>query len=389
MRFAIASVLSLLIAPSAFAQAYDPSYAVEINRGALVVPTRILGIGGAYVSIAEGAGAYDMNPASAAIRSRHNKDELWDWDFALEAVLTPRDSHDVENNQRDVDADVNSVLASIGFVAEEFGFGLSIVGTSMTLNEEQASGVTDLSAGTFTAAAGYNLMDGQLVMGGGLVIGYGQADVDGVRLMNLVGLGLTAGGVVMPKGQPYRFGFSLRSRMRMRPDDESSSAGEIVGGIVTPPSMILPAQFRIGGSYSVGPRANNVTATFGKREASKEDALPKSREYATISVDFVFTERLEQAAGFQAWADNELQIAGTELSFGFHAGIEGELIDGILKGRLGGYFEPSRFENVGRIHGTAGFDLFLFQLYWDWKAAAAIDLARNYSNIVLSIGFWH
>lgn len=82
-------------------------------------------MGGAFVSIAEGAGADDLNPAAAAIRYPHNKDDLWDWDFALEAIVSPRDSADFENSRREgsrVD-NLAAGYASLGFVAEHFGMG--------------------------------------------------------------------------------------------------------------------------------------------------------------------------------------------------------------------------------------------------------------------------
>lgn len=374
----------------AFGQAFDSSYAVELSRGPVVAPSRIVGMGGAFVSIAEGAGAYDLNPAAAGIRHRHNKDELWDWDFALEAIVSPRDSADFENSRRSTSRidDLTVGYASLGFVAEQFGFGVAISASSLEVKESADATPIVLTGGTLSVDAAYNFMDGQLVMGGGLYFGSATAARDELAFLDFFGLGLVVGGVAQPKGEPYRFGFTLRSRARLSPQ-EGTTPGLRMSGILAPTAFVLPAQLTVGMAYSIGSRANNVTATFGTRDPRPEDALPKARDFMTIAADVVITERLDLAAGFQAWADDELQVAGEEVTVGLHVGVEGEIIDNRLKTRLGFYFEPSRFDDVGRVHATSGFDLRLFELIWDWKVAAAADLARGYTNIILSVGFWH
>ena len=65
-------------------------------------------------------------------------------------------------------------------------------------------------------------------------------------------------------------------------------------------------------------------------------------------------------------------------------------IVGQFPARFGTYFEPSRFAGVdGRLHRTAGVDLHLGKLAWEWRLTAAFDVAKNYTNAGLSLGFWH
>ncbi|MEQ8276780.1 MAG: hypothetical protein RMA76_26700 [Deltaproteobacteria bacterium] len=377
-----------MFAPTAaWAQAFEPAYGVELSQGTLVAPSRIVGMGGAFVSIAEGAGAYEINPAAAAIRYPHNKDELWDWDFALEGIVSPRDSADFENSRREASRVDNlaAAYASLGFVAEHFGMGVAISASSLQVKTEGQDPIT-LTGGTLSLVGGYNLMQGQLVLGLGVALG--STNADRAAQLEFFGIGLVAGGVAQPKGQPYRFGFTLKTRTTMSAQ-EGTVPGMRTADLLVPTSFVVPAQLTVGMSYSFGSRANNVTKTFGTREAEKDDALPKERDFVTVAADVVFTEALERVAGFQAWADDVLQPAGQAVTVGLHIGAESEIIDNRLKLRAGGYYEPSRFAGSGRFHGTTGFDLRLFELIWDWKFAFAGDFAKRYTNLIFSIGFWH
>ena len=70
-------------------------------------------------------------------------------------------------------------------------------------------------------------------------------------------------------------------------------------------------------------------------------------------------------------------------------GLDSEFWPFRMRGRLGSYFEPSRNHGVGgRLHGTLGADLRLFQLIWQWRLGVACDLAQRYLNSTLSIGLW-
>lgn len=259
--------------------------------------------------------------------------------------------------------------------------------TALDVRPENADDpVVSLTGGTASLVGGYNFMDGQLVLGLGLYLGVASADP--MESLNFSGAGLVAGGVAQPVGEPYQFGFTIRSRSQLRAQ-EGTVPGQRVSGLLVPTAFILAAQARVGMSYSFGSRANNVTKTFGTRDARKEDELSKERDFITVAADVVFTEGAERAGGFQAWADDVLQPAGEGLTVGLHVGGESEVIDNRLKLRLGGYYEASRFDGSGRFHGTGGFDLRLFELFWDWKFAFAGDFAKGYTNLIFSIGFWH
>jgi hypothetical protein len=63
--------------------------------------------------------------------------------------------------------------------------------------------------------------------------------------------------------------------------------------------------------------------------------------------------------------------------------------------RGGSYWEPGRFRyHGGRVHGTLGLEVSLFQFYvWRWtyrvRISATGDVAVRYANTGISVGFWH
>jgi len=114
------------------------------------------------------------------------------------------------------------------------------------------------------------------------------------------------------------------------------------------------------------------------------------REYWLIAVDLLLYGPSMNAAGVEAWLADEVQEAGKNLSLSARLGLESEFWPHVMRGRIGSYYEPSRFEDTaGRFHGTAGFDVRLFEFIYDWRFTAGIDVADAYLNTMLSIGFWN
>jgi hypothetical protein len=121
------------------------------------------------------------------------------------------------------------------------------------------------------------------------------------------------------------------------------------------------------------------------------------RRYFLISADLVVIGGVKRAVGIDGFLDQELRLHGERPSFLPRIGVEGEPWERRLKLRSGAYVEPGR--NVGvapRVHFTAGFDVRLFALDftgpvnpWDFRVGATMDVARDYSDLGVSIGFWY
>jgi len=71
-------LFSTLICGSAWGQTK-----VDYSQGPVLSSNRIIGMSGAFVSVAEGADAHLINPASFAMRTTHRRDEFFDWDWSL------------------------------------------------------------------------------------------------------------------------------------------------------------------------------------------------------------------------------------------------------------------------------------------------------------------
>lgn len=125
------------------------------------------------------------------------------------------------------------------------------------------------------------------------------------------------------------------------------------------------------------------------------ESLP--RPYVVIAADVVLIGRVFDAIGLDALLDQELRRRGDQVSTAFHLGVEGEPWRNRLKVRSGIYVEPGRNRGVSpRCHWTAGFDVRLVRIQLlgpttplDIKAGMVVDLAREYVDWGLSVGFWH
>jgi hypothetical protein len=364
---------------------YDPTFAVEVHRGLVIGPAKVVGMGGAYVSIAEGAGAMGLNPAAAAARALYNSDQYFDWDWSLDGN-TSLGALDLENNRLGQASghDAGVALAALSFQLGAFGLGATISGITLRLDE------LDVVHSELAISTGLNLLQGQLVLGGQLLLATTNIEIDQQPAFSQLGLGVAVGGLARPTGEPFSFGFYFRPRMELGSLDDVP-AGAPFGRVQAPPQFRVPAQLVVGMSYALGDRALNRVATLGSLPDGVEpEPLSVERERYVISADVVYIEPSEQATGLEAWARGQLQpVQAVRPSIGFRVGIDSEPLQDRLQWRLGFYWEPTRFYRVsGRTHLTSGFDLRLFEWVWMWRAGMAVDLSREYSNLIFSFGFW-
>ncbi len=80
---------ALALAPAgAPGQAFDGIQGVDTYTGPVISPARVLGLGGAYVAVAEGLAGAQSNPAAVGQRNRHLA-RGWDWDWLLTSYVPP------------------------------------------------------------------------------------------------------------------------------------------------------------------------------------------------------------------------------------------------------------------------------------------------------------
>jgi hypothetical protein len=102
----------------------------------------------------------------------------------------------------------------------------------------------------------------------------------------------------------------------------------------------------------------------------------------------------ENAVGVESVFAQKQQPIGTHNTASVRLGTELETLPGLLRIRLGGYYEPSFFEGVSsRTHLTGGFEVRMFHSNlwgeYDWGLTVSADSARDYLNILASLGFWY
>ena len=169
-------------------------------------------------------------------------------------------------------------------------------------------------------------------------------------------------------------------------------------------------------------RQREITAARAKRDADEAQALEEAyrmlkrerrarywnwpREHLLLTAELLVTGDVARGVSLERFLGQNYEHAqdepsavgssGATVSFSPRFGIETEPIPGSVHTRFGSYYEPSRFELVGRQHFTFGADLRVFKTtYWGlvpevtYKLQASVDLAPRYESISAGIGVWH
>jgi hypothetical protein len=136
-------------------------------------------------------------------------------------------------------------------------------------------------------------------------------------------------------------------------------------------------------------RAETAEAAFDDLWDELYEALP--RRHLLISFDVILYGPVGDAVGIDAFLAQERRVRGDRWTTTVRLGLEGEPWPHRLKLRAGTYVEQSRYRGVSaRVHGTAGFDLRLLELFGsDWRVTFVVDGARDYVSWGVSFGVWH
>lgn len=381
----------------------------DAGHGPISGSTRFVGFGGAFVAIADDTEGVAINPASDAVRLPYSWHE-WDYGFGLDVAIgawLPK--NDIYNQPGS--SNVGKSSAFFGSLAavihyDHAGFGLAAEAQRNTATRvDQAQGITPTSLaanfGIVHASLAYGYLDGQLLLGAGpRLVGTSLGGGSSSGLFSAAGVGYEAGFIVKPLLSQYRFAAAVKSPIDSAVPGSSST-------------VHVPWELAFGFAYQFGARPLNprfVTArqvahltSIGPELSSAElkvaeDELfqgyqRRQRFYLLVSSELAVVQGGGQLGvgevGAAAWAD---PIISPRL------GLESEVVPRILKLRAGSYYEPVRTaQTQGRVHGTGGFDVRLFE--WSifglikpfdyWQLSVGADVARSYLNTSFSIGFWH
>jgi hypothetical protein len=391
--------------------AQEQAETLDAGRGVVSGSTRRIGLGGAFVALADDSEGVAINPASVAVRLPYSFTP-WDYGFGVDVAVGAWLPKNNFYNQPSSSAGTGTT-ALFGSIAgnvyyQHLGLGVSAEAQSNAGSRtDEAQGVTtDLAAnfGTVHLDMAYGFLGGQLLLGAGpRFVGMSfDRHGTGSGLLSKAGVGYAAGVIVKPTVAQYRFAAAFKSPIDAELPAEAG---------IPPGTFHVPWEVALGFAYQFGRRPFNppfVTAQRLAREtAGERDPTPSEleqaedelyerylrlqRRYVLVSGELSLIEGGGQL-GFSGQSSHSGPIVSPRL------GLESEIIAHHLRLRAGSYYEPALVPGVGpRVHATGGLDVRLFS--WSvfglidrfdfWQLSLAADGAREYLNTSFSIGFWH
>jgi len=389
-----APALAVALPGPASGQAFDGSQSIDAASSVATGSGRVVGLGGAYVGVAEGMGGASVNPASVAHRRRDLR-RGWDLDGTLSGFVL--------DARQDLDNDGRTGAGLAGRRHLEVGGGLQVgrLGAGVMLRSWLTSGASTAqgSAGIETSdvafPVGWSTLHDALVLGASATVASGaviQYRPDGAEARRLKYSATTVrlGALSRPRAWPVRLGAFFEPTARARAQGDAASFPA-----TTPSSFTFPWTSGLGASAWVGPNAARYNEP-SLRELEDSPALGDGPAFEAgapapllVSTQLDVTGPAQNAVTVASALSDPAQArpSGRHASLTPRAGLEWEALRW-LRARGGWYLEPSRSGAPPRPHATFGGEVRI--PFWPWalRLGMAGDLAARYRNVGLSLGFW-
>lgn len=257
--FALATLASVRATAADAPPITDNNYTLQFHQGPVTTATRIIGLAGAYVALAEYSEGVYANSASSAVRTPWSV-ARFDYDISLSATIPGTfENTDFENRGRVGRSNrfSNSLNLGVGGEVQYGGFGATILFDHTQFSLEQRGLISSQGRITLDRAMlsfGYGLFGGQLLIGGGLRGAFlGVADI----LPNFASFGLAphVGGIWSPARLPLRVGASYRDSVAVtdiRGTETRVDGAQIAQNRILPNRAILPWELQVGVMLGVG-----------------------------------------------------------------------------------------------------------------------------------------
>ena len=354
----------------------DNHYNLDLRQGPILGSARQVALGGAYIGVAEGIASLNSNPAGVAFRLERSQSKFdWDWTAGVNGL----DSKDFDNNGETPPDYASHRARSLGLMGQYGLWGLGVLNNAEIIALENSGGPDDDYVLSVTSVnMGRQFRDREWTIGVGLRATSSKVRTETIdaTLGKLSGVGWDVGALWNPERGPFRFGASYSSPIDSDELDDPGDTPVTVNGLIIPQQVILPATLGVGASYAV-------------------DSAPFWNDHQwLVSGDLLFTESSGNAVGVESVLAQTIQPVGTHDTVSVRLGSELETLPGRLRLRLGSYYEPSNYEGVSsRTHLTGGHEVRLFHTSiwgeYDWSLTATVDYARDYVNVLVSVGFWY
>ncbi|MBC7973548.1 MAG: hypothetical protein H7138_01090, partial [Myxococcales bacterium] len=358
----------------------DRAYAIDLYDGVAIGDTTLIGMGGAGAANVRGTAGVLLNPSAIAVRSTTDASS-WGIDWHLDLV-TATYSSDYDNNGATGTGGASLVTTGLGgrigtwsLAATGTGQTTPLAGSSLEANAARARIVLGKWIPSADLAVGAGVQTGRFEIG---------PEGDAPALFSISGTGLIAGATWLPAQRSFRLAAAIDTPIDGGAVESDDCDPMDCDGYILPERARAPARFVAGGAYRFAPTAWNQQVPGPFRD---EKAL-------TLAADLVVTGATSNGYGLEAFGMQTLQRSGRHIVASLRGGLDYEWKPGKLRVRIGGYWEPGRFEGVGgRFHTTFGGDLRVLQFHFFGRRRIRIsmtgDLASRYRNVGFSIGFWH
>jgi hypothetical protein len=375
-----------------------------VNSGVLLGSTRMVAMGGAYVGIAEGTAGFASNLAALAHRSPQ-LDRDWDVGVTLSLLdvpLTDRRRRDLDNDGLPDEAPTSrQYLFGLLLQYKEFGLGTFLRSRTVSYCATPACVSGDYIQVSVTQSALAGAMafgQDEFIVSLGIYAAQASLEYKDEE-WRYGGTGISLDLLFRPPDRPYRIGISVRPQVVGNWQKGDGQSAELAGrpiysGLVAPATLAMGVSYRFGEGAErynrLSPAARRQLLAEGAKNVPAEDAPDAPMGTFLVSGEVDFISAAENAVALRSVAAfGDPDPVGKTVLIQPHLGAEHDTWPGRVRTRLGVFVEPSSFEGqVPRPHLTGGFEVFLFRYWEDWALSTSFDLARRYSNVGFSLGFW-
>jgi hypothetical protein len=361
-RYPPLSMLPLLAALSLAAD-------VDARRDTPAGSARMVGLGGAYRAVAEGAMAQSVNPAAIAVRPQGTAPDRWAGDGLVVAggVLPVIRAFDAEGL---VTEPLPTLDLQAGGVLGREGYAGAITLGLRTLNDPESarrSTITEAAAGWGVAAADGRWHAGMFV--GMMSVRTVRRGVEGPELTATLPTAAAGVRYDLPDS-PLLVGLAGKAPWRAR------------SGSAQVEAVSLPWEAGAG-----------VAARWGDRSAGpRTDAPAERRPFVLVAFDVATIGPQRDTTPLSAWTRARPTPTSTGVTVALAAGVEVEAVPYRLRVRGGAYTEPARLRLGGpRVHGALGADLALFELprgALRWTLLPTLDVSVRGIRPAVALGVW-
>jgi len=314
------------------------SYALDLFQGPVFAGTRVTGLGGSYVAIAEDVDGDLQNPAAPAVRPFFSNSQFDYWlgfGITFPATLSGVDffnSGNKTNLTNTPDAFV-FLTPAVNLQWGEFGLGLTLEMQQYELSGPPPGGTIRVTIPTTHLQLARGIDHNQLVVGAGArLVSMSVSGPDSGSAFSSGGIGLEFGAVYKPENVPLRLGVAVRTPVQTRASYRDgllpNADGDLVvqteaGPAFLPKIVAVPWDFNFGFATQLGNRPLNppwrMLSEFSERqtlqhrlrELDREDEKRAALNIARSPGDRERIERTfdsEQAADDRRFADELLSM---------------------------------------------------------------------------------